>query len=75
MKSNSTSARDSIFLDTTPFGMYTTCSVLNCLLDHDAQMLELYVVNLNSNINIYKNITIKTIGFNTVNELKVKLCS
>jgi len=59
IKSNSRSARDNIFLDTTQFGMYTTCSMSNCLLEHDDQMLELYVVNLNSNRNVYKTITIK----------------
>jgi len=75
IKNNSRSAIDNIFLDTTQFGMYTTCSVVNGLLDHDVQMLELHVVNLNSNRNDYKTITIRKIYFNTINEFKEKLSS
>jgi hypothetical protein len=49
VKNNSRSAIDNIFLDITQFGMYSTCSMVNGLLDHDVQMLELHVVNLNCN--------------------------
>jgi len=37
--------------------------MLNGLSDHDAQMLELYVVNLNINRNAYKTVTIRKIYF------------
>jgi hypothetical protein len=67
VKNNSRSATDNIFLDTTQFGMYTTCSILNGLSDHDAQMLELHAVNLNSNKNDYKTITIRKFYFNKIN--------
>jgi exonuclease III len=53
VKNNLRSAIDNIFLDTTQFGRYTTCSMVNGLSDHDAQMLELYVANVNSKINNY----------------------
>jgi len=43
--------------------MYTTGSIVNGLLDHDAQMLELNVVNLNSKRNNYKTITIRKTNF------------
>jgi len=58
VKNNSRSAVDNIFIDTTQFGMYTTGSVVNGLLDHDTQMLELHVINLNSERNNYKTLTI-----------------
>jgi len=64
-----------IFLDTTQFGRYTTCSMVNGLSDHDAQMLELYVANLNSKRNNHKTITIRKIDFNSINEFKAKLSS
>ena len=48
VKNNWRSAIDDIFLDTTQFGRYTTCSMVNGLSDHDAQMLESCVANLNS---------------------------
>jgi hypothetical protein len=38
------------------------------LSDHDAQMLELHVGNLNNNKNKYKTSTIMKIDFNTINE-------
>jgi hypothetical protein len=47
--------------------------VVNSISDHDAQMLELNVINLNGNINNYKNITIRKIDFNTINEFRDKL--
>ena len=50
-------------------------SIENGLLDHDAQMLELHVVNLNSKRNNYKTITITNTNFNSINELKDKLSS
>jgi hypothetical protein len=65
VKNNSRSAIDNIFLDTTQFGMYTTCSMVNGLSDHDAQMLELYVLNLNNKRNNYK--TIRKIDLNSIN--------
>jgi hypothetical protein len=49
--------------------------MLNGLSDHDAQMLELCVVNLNSNRNNYKTITIRKINFNGINYFKNKLSS
>jgi hypothetical protein len=49
--------------------------MVNGLSDHDAQMLELYVANLNSKRNNYKTITIRKIDFNSVNEFKDKLSS
>jgi len=52
VKNNSRSAIDNIFIDTTQFGMYTMGSVVYGLSDHDAEMLELHVVNLNSERNI-----------------------
>jgi len=55
--------------------MYTTCSMVNGLLDHDAQMLELHAVNQNSNRNDYKTTTIRKIDCNTINEFKDKLSS
>ena len=45
------------------------------LLDHDAQMLELHAVNLNSNRNNYKTITIRKFDFNKINYFKDKLNS
>ena len=75
VKNNSTSAIDNIFIDTTQFEMYTMGSIENGLLDHDAQMLELHVVNLNSKRNNYKTITITNTNFNSINELKDKLSS
>jgi hypothetical protein len=47
--------------------------MLNGLSDHHAQMLDFYVVNLNSNRNDYKTITIRKIYFNTISEVKNKL--
>ena len=75
VKNNSRSAIDNIFLDTNQFGRYTTGSTVNGLLDHDAQMLELYVVNLNSERNNYKTISIRKIDFNLINEFKEKLAT
>jgi hypothetical protein len=73
VKNKSRFAIDNIFLGTTQFGIYTTRSMVNGLSDHDAQMLELYVENLNSKRNNYK--TIRKIDFNTINEFKDKLSS
>jgi hypothetical protein len=70
VKNNSRSAIDHIFLDTTQFEKYTICSMVNGLSDHSAQILELYVVNLNSKRNNYKNITMRKIDFNSMNEFK-----
>jgi len=39
--------------------MYTTGSIANGLSDHDEQLLELHVINLNSKRNNYKTITVK----------------
>jgi exonuclease III len=64
VKNNSRSAIDNIFLDTTQFGRYITCSMVIGLSDHDAQMLELYVANLNSKRNNHKTITIRKMDFN-----------
>ena len=75
VKNNSRSAIDNIFIDTTQFARYTTCPMVNGLLDHDAQMLELYVANLNSKKNNYKTITIRKMDFNSINEFKDKLSS
>ena len=69
------SAIDNIFLDTTQFGRYTTCSMVNGLSDHDVQMLELYVANLNCKRNNHKTITIWKIDFNSINEFRDKLSS
>jgi hypothetical protein len=49
--------------------------MVNGLSDHDAQMLELYVANVNSKRNNYKTITIRKIDFNSINEFKDKLSS
>jgi len=73
VKNNSRSAMDYIVLDTTQFGRYTTCSMVNGLSDHDAQMLELYVANLNSKRNNCK--TVRKIDFKLINEFKDKLSS
>jgi hypothetical protein len=73
IKHNSRSATDNIFIDTTQFGMYATCSLVNGLSDHDAQMLELHAVNLNSNRNAYKTTTIRKIVCNAINDFKDKL--
>jgi hypothetical protein len=75
VKNNSRFAIDNIFLDTTQFEKYTICSMANDLSDHDAQMLELYAVNLNSKINNYKAITIEKMDFNSINKSKDKLSS
>ena len=50
-------------------------SIANGLSDHDAQILELRVVNLNSKRNIYKTITIRKTNFNSINEFIDKLSS
>ena len=55
--------------------MYATYSIVNGVSDHDAQMLELHVVNLNTNRNYYKTITIRKMDFNTINEFEDKLSS
>jgi hypothetical protein len=73
VKNNLRSAVDNIFLDTTQFEKYTTCSMVNGLSYHDAQMLELNVVNLNTKRNNCK--TIRKIDFNSINEFKNKLSS
>jgi len=73
VKNKSRSAIDNIFLDTSQFGRYTTCSMVNGLSDHDTQMLELYVANLNSKRNNHK--TIRKMDFNSINEFKDKLSS
>jgi len=75
VKNNSRSATDNTFIDTTQFEMYTTGSIVNGLWDHDAQMLELHVVNLNSKTHNYKTITIRNTDFNSINEFKDKLSS
>jgi hypothetical protein len=74
VKNNSRSAIDNIFLDSTQFGKYT-CSMVNGLSDHDAEMLELYVANLNTETNNRKTITIRKMDFNSINEFKDKLRS
>ena len=74
-KNSSRSAIDNIFLDTTQFGRYKTCSMVNGLSDHDAQALELYVANLNSKRNKHKTVIIRKIYFNSINEFKDKLSS
>jgi hypothetical protein len=53
VRNNSRSAIDNIFLDTTQFEKYTIRSMINGLLNHDAQMLELHFVNRNSKRNNY----------------------
>ena len=55
--------------------MYIMGSIVNGLWDHDAQMLELHVVNLNSKRNNYKTVTIRNTDFNSTNEFKDKLSS
>ena len=75
VKNKARSAIDNIFLNTTQFEEYTIHSIVNGLSDHDAQMLELYVVNPNSKRNNSKNITIRKIDFNSINEFKDKLSS
>jgi hypothetical protein len=49
--------------------------MVNGLSDHDAQMLELCVANLNSKRNNHKTITIRKMDFNSINEFKDKLSS
>jgi len=49
--------------------------MVNGLLDHDAQMLELHAVNLNSNRNAYKTTTIRKIDCNIIKDFKDKLSS
>ena len=75
VKNKARSAIDNIFLDAAQNGKYTTCSKVNGLSDHDVQMLELYVANLNSKRKNYKTITIRKIDFNSINEFKDKLSS
>jgi hypothetical protein len=75
VKNNSRYAIDNIFLDTTHFERYTASSMVYGLSDHDAQMLELYVANLNSKRNNNKTITIRKIYFNSINEFKDNLSS
>ena len=74
-KDNSSTLIDNIFLDKSNLGMYTTCSVVNGLSDHDAQMLELHAGNLINNTNKYKTSTIRKFDSNTINEFKDKLSS
>jgi hypothetical protein len=47
--------------------------MVNGLSDHDAQMLELHVINLNSKRNNYKTVTMRKSDFNSINEFKDKL--
>ena len=75
IKNNSSTAIDNIFIDITQFGMYSTYPMKNGLSDHDAQVLELYVDNLNNNKNEHTTITLRKINFNTINEFKDKLSS
>ena len=75
VKNNSRSAIDNTFIDTTQFGMYTMGSIANGLSGHDAQMLELHVVNLNRKRNDYKTITIRKTNFNWISEFKDKMSS
>ena len=49
--------------------------MVNGLSDHDALMLELHVVNLNSERNNYKTLTTGKIDFNSINVFKDKLSS
>jgi len=51
--------------------------MVNGLLDYDAQVLELYVANLNtrSKRNNHRTITIRKMDFNSINEFKDKLSS
>ena len=73
IKNNSSTTIDNIFLDTTTLGKYTVCPVVNGLSDHDAQMLELHVGNLNNNKLKHKSLSIRKIDFNTVAEFTDKL--
>jgi hypothetical protein len=70
---NSRSTIDNIFLDTTKFANFATFPLLNGLSDHDAQMLEIYLHNLNCKRLKYKAITIRKIDSNSINEFKDKL--
>ena len=72
VKNNSRSAIDNVFLDTTQLEKYTICSMVNGSSDHDAQILQLHVVNLNSKRNNYKITTTRKIDFNSTNEFKDK---
>jgi hypothetical protein len=74
VKNNLTSAID-IFVDTTQFGMHTMGSTVNGLSDHNAQMLELHVVNLNSNRKNYKTKNLRNTNFNPINVFQDKLSS
>jgi hypothetical protein len=47
--------------------------MVNGLSDHNAQMLELHAVNLNSNRNAYKTTTTRNIVCNAINDFKDKL--
>ena len=67
IKNNSSTAIDNIFIDITQFGMHSTYPMENGLSDHDAQVLELYVDNLNNNKNEHTTITLRKINFNTIN--------
>ena len=44
-------------------------------MDHEAQMLELHVVNLNSKTNNYKTTTVRNPDFKSITEFKDKLSS
>jgi len=73
IKNNSSTTIDSIFLDVSKLGTYTTHPMVNGLSDHDAQLLELNVGNLKNNKNKNQTLTIRKIDLFTINEFKDKL--
>jgi hypothetical protein len=71
---NSRTTIDNIFLDKTKPANFATFPLLNGLSDHDAQILEIYLHNLNcKNLMKYKVTTIRKIDSNSIKEFKEKL--
>jgi hypothetical protein len=64
---------DNIFLDTTKFIKFETCSLSNGLPDHDAQTLEIYSHILNCNKLNYKATIIRKVDLYSINKFKDKL--
>jgi hypothetical protein len=70
---NSKTAIDNIFLDFTKMGNFTTSPVSNGLSDHDAQIIEICIKNLNVNKVNHKVKNIRKITNYSIMEFKNKL--
>ena len=73
IKNNSSTTIDSIFLDVSKLGTYTTHPMVSGLSDHDGQLLELNDGNLKNNKNKNQTLTTRKIDLFTINEFKDKL--